>query len=59
MFGGKTRLSYDIYLWPFEVHFTKDCGIFCSTAFTPKTAVAILAGISMAGLDSQRVKRML
>jgi hypothetical protein len=39
-----------------EGNLWKNCGFFFTTAFTPKAALAFLAGSSVVGLGTQRVK---
>lgn len=48
--------EYYLHNSPIEANLWKNCGGFFTTAFTPKAALAFLAGSSMAGLGTQRVK---
>jgi hypothetical protein len=57
MFRRKNRLSLHLYLWLFQSHLKKYCGLLCATAFNPKALMEFLADESMAGLGVKGLKR--
>jgi hypothetical protein len=56
MFRRKNRLSLHLYLWSFQGHLRKYCGLFCATAFTPKASLEFIVDASVACLKVKGLK---